>query len=110
MFENLHNSPCTKKRFCLVNLKKIPKGTKGIYGIWFKNWCIYIGKAKKQDLQGRLIQHWKGSHNDYLNAYIQSEAEYIYFCYKEVPKHSINSLESRLINLLQPITNKELKE
>lgn len=101
---------CVRRKFNLLNIKSIPDDVKGIYGLWYEKWCIYVGKGKDQDIQARLIQHWKKSHNEYLRAYIESEPSKIEFCYTIAARHTIDSLEMSTIDFLQPVTNKVGKE
>ena len=103
---------CSSKRrnFTLLNITDIPSDLRGIYGLWFKKWCIYIGKAKDQGIKNRLKQHWLGSHNEYLKAWIEAKNRIIEFCYIDSPRHTIDSLEKRMIDILQPVTNKDGKE
>lgn len=79
----------------------------GVYGFWYKRRCIYIGKAEKQPIKVRLMQHWSDCHNDDLKLWIQTKGKELKITYKILDnKDSIHSYERFYISKYQPITNK----
>ncbi|MCY4175348.1 MAG: hypothetical protein OXD37_03300 [Acidimicrobiaceae bacterium] len=93
--------------FRRIDFDKIPSEVFGIYGLWFRKRCIYVGKAEKQSIVKRLQQHWKGSHNEYLADWIKAKGPELRVKYIPVQKTSIISgIEVLYIRNLQPLTNK----
>lgn len=92
------------------DLMKVPSGAFGIYGLWFRKRCIYVGKAEKQSIAQRLEQHWKGSHNPNLADWIIAMGSRLSVGYLVVADQSeISDLEKRYIKKFQPLTNRMLK-
>ena len=97
-------------RFRRVNLGKVPSDKHGVYSFWYRQRCIYVGKAPIQPIQRRLEQHWSGSHNDVLKQWIDSKGEKLCVEYVVVPDISlIAEIAEQLIKLYQPLANKYLK-
>jgi len=97
-----------KRRFNWLNIGKAPDDEFGIYSIWSKNLCIYVGKAEKQSIRSRLQQHYSGSHNDKLDKWIKSSHP-LWFSYESVAnKTAIDAKERNRIKRFAPITNKVL--
>ena len=61
-----------KLKFNWLNIQKLPEDVHGIYSIWSRTTCIYIGKAQNQSLKKRLLQHYSRCHNEKLKAWINS--------------------------------------
>lgn len=98
------------KKFNWLNIQKVPDDEYGIYMIRSKNVCIYIGKAELQSLRSRLIQHYTGSHNEKLAAWIGSSHP-LFFAFEIVCNLSaINAKERNRIKSFAPITNKLLNK
>ncbi len=80
----------------------------GVYSIWSKNVCVYVGQAKQQSLQSRLRQHYNGSHNEKLNAWIKSSHP-LWFTVE--PTNNIQGIDAKERNRIKkyaPLTNKLL--
>jgi excinuclease UvrABC nuclease subunit len=93
-------------RFRLKNINDIPDGAHGIYGLWYRRRCIYIGKACDQTIATRLQQHWSYSHNSYLNLWLAAKAREMRFAYKVIEDPVlIGQFEKFYIRKFQPITN-----
>jgi len=100
----------SRLRFKIKDFDKIPSGAVGVYGLWFKQKCIYIGKAKGQPIAKRLEQHWKGSHNPLLAAWINSEGSNLLIAYSDIKElDKIDDCEKYYIKRFQPLANKTLK-
>ena len=98
----------TKKRFNWLNIGKAPEHEFGVYSIWSKNICIYVGLAKEQSIRVRLRQHYSGSHNDILDSWIKSSHP-LWFHYESVEnKKAIEAKERIRIKRFAPIANKIL--
>ena len=93
-------------RFRKVDFEKIPQDAYGVYGIWFRLRCIYIGKAEKQPIPKRLEQHWRGTHNHKLKMWIDAKGRKLKVAFLIVQHNSqINVLERLYINKFQPLAN-----
>lgn len=99
-----------KKIFNWQNLSKVPDDEYGVYSIWTKYICVYVGKAEKQSLRQRLIQHYCSSHNDELHSWIASSHQ-LWFTYETVRNtKAINAKERNRIKTFAPLTNKVLQK
>lgn len=81
----------------------------GLYGFWCRKngRCIYIGKAKEQPIRERLLQHWKGSHNETLNLWIEAFGNYLDICYLPISRQNIiDKMETELIRKWNPEADK----
>ncbi len=101
-----------KKPLRYSNIDSIPHDAIGIYGFWHKDngRCIYIGKAEKQPIRERIRQEYDNSHNPSLKTWIKYFRNSLEICYLAVPcskRHTVNKLETRLIRLWNPETNKK---
>ena len=98
-----------KKRSSLTEFKitKIDRVKKdnGIYAFWYRERCMYVGKAKDQTLYERLYQHYKRSHNKRLRQRISILQSKLQFCFLVLPKRKIDYLEKKFIQRLQPQDN-----
>lgn len=96
--------------FKKADFDKIPSHVFGVYGLWYRKRCIYVGKAEQQPIAQRLEQHWKGSHNDHLADWVTAKGSQLRVRYIPVEELSeIDSIEKRYIKNLQPLTNKNQK-
>ena len=94
-------------RFRKVDFGEIPSGTYGVYGIWFRRRCIYVGQAKFQPISKRLEQHWRRSHNPQLQAWIEAKGRDLRVAYLVVEDiSSVDAIEQLYIRRFQPLTNK----
>ena len=93
-------------RFRKADFDKIPANAFGVYGLWYRRRCIYVGKAEDQPIAKRLEQHWKGAHNPKLAAWVQAKASELRFAYLVAKEKSkVSSLEKLYIRRFQPLTN-----
>ena len=90
-----------------MEFSKIPADAYGVYGIWFRRRCIYIGKAKSQPIAKRLEQHWNGTHNPDLADWISAKGPLLNVSYAITHKQAIDNFERRHIKRFQPLTNKK---
>ena len=94
-----------KKRFSWVNISRVSNAEFGIYAFWTKRFCVYVGLAKKQGFRTRLMQHYRGSHNEKLNLWLQSSVD-IYFSTEVIEDFStIETMEKLRIKQYSPLTN-----
>ena len=78
--------------------------------MWYGRRCIYVGKAEEQTIAQRLEQHWKGSHNPDLAAWVNAKGSQLRVRYIVVEDPlEIDDLEKRFIKQLQPLANKQGK-
>jgi len=98
----------SRLRFNWQNISKISDDQFGIYSIWSKNVCLYVGKAEKQSLRKRLLQHYAGSHNDKLTLWLDS-SHAIWFSVEIVKNIKIIDVKERqCIKWCAPISNVKL--
>ena len=97
-----------KKRFNWLNIGTAPGDEFGVYSIWSKNLCIYVGLAKEQSLRSRLYQHYSGSHNDILDKWIKSSHPLWFFYESVANNNAIEAKERDRIKRFAPIANKVL--
>lgn len=96
--------------FRKAGFDKIPSGAFGVYGMWYGKRCIYVGKAAEQTIGQRLEQHWKGSHNPDLAAWVSAKGSQLRVRYIVVNNPlEIDRIEKRFIKQLQPLANKQGK-
>ena len=94
-------------RFRKADFEKIPADAIGIYGLWFKKRCLYVGKAEDQPIAKRLKRHWDGTHNPELAAWIQAKGSELRVAYLVAEEKSkITALERLYIRRFQPLTNR----
>ena len=94
-------------RFRRADFDKIPADAFGVYGLWYRRRCIYVGKAEKQPIAKRLEQHWKGTHNRELEAWVHAKGSDLRVAYLVAEEKSkVSSLEKLYIRRFQPLTNK----
>ena len=99
-----------KKRFNWLNIQKVPDDSGGLYFIWSRNVCVYVGKAERQSLRSRLTQHYSDSHNAKLKNWISSSHP-LWFSFEIVKNmEAINAKERNRIKTCAPIANKLLRK
>ena len=99
-----------KYRFNWLNICRSPDDEFGVYALWSKTACIYVGKAEKQSLRKRLLQHYHRSHNDKLSAWIKSSHP-LWFSYEKVNNlTSIDAKERNRVKKYAPLTNINLRK
>jgi excinuclease UvrABC nuclease subunit len=97
------------KPFRLSTIEAAPDKP-GVYGIWYKTRCIYVGKAVRQGVGTRLCQHWEASHNYLLQLWIEAARGELTFNYcLEATDHRIDVMERYYVRKLQPDANIFLK-
>ena len=101
-------SPYTRQiPFTIRGFERIPQDVRGVYGIWFRRHCIYVGKADLQPISTRLEQHWRHSHNDLLHAWIVAKGKLLKVSYMVLStRNNIDIYERYFIARFQPLTNK----
>ena len=93
-------------RFRLVDFQQIPEGAYGVYGIWYRRHCLYVGQAKSQPISKRLASHWKSTHNLKLKAWIEAKGPNLRVAFRAIENRDrIDSLERYYIRRFQPLTN-----
>jgi predicted GIY-YIG superfamily endonuclease len=97
-----------KNIFNWRNISRLPYDQHGVYSIWSKSICIYVGQAKKQSIKDRLLQHYSGSHNDYLALWIKS-THGLFFSVEFIKNPAAIDAKERInIKLFAPLTNIKL--
>ena len=88
-----------------MNINRMPKDQIGIYIIWRKKLCIYVGETTEQSLGRRLNTHYVNCENYCFKNWIKSSFD-IYFNYSILfDKALIKNEEKKLIKLLKPLCN-----
>ena len=94
------------KPFRISNISRIPLEAKGVYGIWDKKYCIYVGRSWDQGLRKRLTQHWSNCHNPKLKKWIRVKKDKLDFNFKEsFSEKETKEMEIFYYNLYKPLTN-----
>jgi hypothetical protein len=75
----------------------------GIYIFWSGLFCVYVGQAK--NLKARLSTHWKKSHNDDVNIWINAIGCNLSISFEVVSKDLFKA-EQLFINRFNPHLNK----
>lgn len=75
----------------------------GVYIIWWRKICLYVGKAERQTVGDRMLQHWNECHNIELRTWIEAKRSDLEYCCASVNK--IGRSEKHLIRVLRPRTN-----
>jgi excinuclease UvrABC nuclease subunit len=73
----------------------------GVYCLFNKDQMIYVGEGK--DIQARLLDHQRGSHNECVNRYNPA-----FFAYEVVEAAWRITRQDRLILELKPLCNRRL--
>ena len=93
--------PC---RWAFTQVSSLPTYS-GIYIFWSrsKGRCLYVGQTSC--LRRRLLEHWSGSHNVRLSAWIRYFGSDLDFCYARVPEGAVSRAERLVISGLRPWFN-----
>ena len=61
-------------RWSYNSISQMPRDMVGVYAFWCRDnkKCIYVGKAKMRPIKIRLLEHWRGSHNETRNFLLHS--------------------------------------
>lgn len=95
-----------QRSFTRANIDSIPNSVFGIYALWYRDRCIYVGQATKQPVGKRLMQHWYGSHNSRLAGWIRAKGNKLNFNYTRMDDpEQIDTVEELCISQFQPLTN-----
>ena len=95
-------------RFRRADFDKIPSNAFGVYGVWFGKRCIYVGKAEDQPIARRLMQHWRGSHNQDFANWVKAKGVGLRVAYLALDdKSKVACFERFYIRRFQPLTNKQ---
>ena len=101
------NPYANQLRFRRIDFDKIPQDARGIYAIWYRQHCIYVGKAERQTIADRLRQHWAGSHNSDIRTWIAAEGAALTVAFLQVAEiERIDAYERLFIKRFQPFANK----
>ena len=70
-------------RWSHAAISQVPRDTIGVYAFWRRDnrKCIYVGQAKDRPIRDRLLDHWRGSHNEALNSWIRAFGAHLDVCY-----------------------------
>ncbi len=90
--------------------KKQELNCSGIYSFWREKVCLYVGKAEKQSIRDRLIQHDEREHNERLQKFFTVLRKKITIRWECMPSNSekidFKNREQHFIDLFEPLTNK----
>ncbi len=105
------NPYANQLRFRAIDFDKIPQGAHGVYGIWFRQHCVYVGQATKQTIAERLRQHWRKTHSDNLQMWIDAEGANLKVAYLAIAEAGkIDCYERFFIKRFQPLANDRLTD
>ena len=92
-------------RFSAAGIMKAPNSLGGVYTIYAKANCLYVGKTENQSLQKRLLDHYRDCHNFKLKKWILSHIhlKFRFLVIRDVSQ--IDFLERALIQDLNPLCN-----
>lgn len=94
--------------FRLSEFDSLDPQARGLYAIWYKQSCIYVGKAQDQPLRNRLQQHWKGSHNATLNDWVAAKGSALRVSIKPMLDESVIEIFERFyIRKFKPLANRQ---
>ena len=80
----------------------------GLYAIWYKHRCLYVGQSERQTVYARLYAHLSRCHNEALSLWIRvkdGNLRFTTYRIDDVTVGIIPSVESHLIRHLDPETN-----
>ena len=93
-------------RFRLIDFDKIPHDAHGIYAIWYRQRCVYVGQAARQTIADRLRQHWRKTHSANLQMWIDAEGANLRVAYHVVADvATIKDCEDFFISRFEPYAN-----
>jgi len=97
-------------RFNWRNIEHAPDDAIGVYSIWTRRVCIYVGKTDKQNLRSRLRQHYRNSHNESLRLWVNS-SHVLWFSYEVIGNDmAIAAIERNRIKQYAPLANVLLRK
>ena len=85
----------------------------GLYAIWYKHRCLYVGQSELQTVYARLYAHLSQCHNEALKLWIRVKDGTLRFTSCRIDNGTagtIRAVESYLIRHLDPETNKTRPE
>ena len=93
--------------FTQRNIERLPDEAVGVYGLWFGQICLYVGKAERQPMKVRLLNHFNNCHNPDLKNWLNAYSKDIVFVAKTIDDRSrIHWAERQYISRFVPRTNK----
>jgi len=93
--------------FRLSVLHRLAPTAPGVYVFWFRRYCIYVGKAERQFIRDRLLDHWHHSHNDNLRDWMTAKRDDILVAFEAIADpRQISRYERYYIRRFQPLANK----
>jgi excinuclease UvrABC nuclease subunit len=87
--------------FTQLSIVAAAPSVSGVYALFNENQWIYIGEGA--DIQARLLQHRRDSHNDCVNRYSPA-----FFAYEQVGSAWRLARQDSLILELKPLCNMKL--
>lgn len=86
----------------------------GLYAIWYRHRCLYVGKADQGTVHDRLWKHFASSHNPFLRRWIRvkdGDLRFTTVAIEAAPLEQtelqvfVTAVEGLLIQTLNPETN-----
>ncbi len=100
---------CERIPFRLSALNRSVPDKIGVYGFWFRDYCVYIGMTETQSLHTRLLNHWEGTHNKVLRLWISAKRDNLVVAFLTADDpHQAACYERYFIHIFHPLTNKLL--
>lgn len=81
----------------------------GLYAIWYRHRCLYIGQSDRQTVYARLYAHLSQCHNESLRLWIRvkdGKLKFTSFRIDDAAVGTVRAVESYLIRHLDPEANK----
>lgn len=101
------NPNTVSRPFTQRNIERLPNDAFGIYGLWCNGICLYIGKAERQPIKKRLMDHFMNCQNPDLKDWLGAFSKEIRFAVKPVAnRKEIHGFERKFIALYAPRTNR----
>lgn len=75
----------------------------GVYAIWWKHRCLYVGKSEDGTIYNRLCNHIAACHNDNLRRWVKYKNGELRFSFVEISEAVeglISQVETKLISSL----------
>ena len=82
----------------------------GLYAIWYRHRCLYVGQSERQTVYSRLYAHLSDCHNERLRLWIRVKDGALCFTSSLIDDEDVDSIrgiENYLIRVLDPETNKQ---
>ena len=93
--------------FTQRNIERLPDDAVGVYGLWFGRICLYVGKAERQPMKDRLMNHFNNCHNPDLKDWLKAFSKDIVFVVRVIDDDScIHQTERQYIARFVPRTNR----